>query len=124
LSIFCLSVGMAERHPSEDMEDLEDFVDFEVDSVVDLMVPVADKTLDAELAGVQCTFRAVAGSGITPLRKMETRALVEANAQHRVSFPIGDMAGANECFEHIAGDNRSVKGLNITIGSTELLGLV
>jgi len=35
------------------MEDIKDFADLEVDSVVDLMVPVVDETLDAELASVQ-----------------------------------------------------------------------
>jgi len=36
---------MAERHPSEDAA-------LEVDSVVDLIVLIADEMLDAELAGV------------------------------------------------------------------------
>jgi len=34
-----------------------------------VMVPVADEKLFAELAGVQCAFGAVAGSGV---KKMET----------------------------------------------------
>jgi len=38
---------MAERHPLEDMEDFEDFV-LQVDSVVDLINPIANETLDAE----------------------------------------------------------------------------
>jgi len=70
---------MAEpRIPSEDMEDVEDFGDFEVDSVVDLMVPEVDETLDAELADVSCLFGVVAGSGVIPPSEMETMAPVEA----------------------------------------------
>jgi len=65
---------MAEpRILSEDMEDVEDFADLKVNSVVDQMVPVADEMLDAELAGVSGLFRVVAGSGMVPPFKMETR---------------------------------------------------
>jgi len=39
---------MAERHPSEDMEDFENFA-IKLDSVVDLIVPIAGEMLDVEL---------------------------------------------------------------------------
>jgi len=54
---------MAERHPPKDMECFENFA-LEVDSIVDLIVPVADETLDTELADVQHPFEAMAGSGV------------------------------------------------------------
>ena len=44
---------MAKWHPLEDMDGFKDFATLEVDSVVDLIVPIANETLDAELAGVQ-----------------------------------------------------------------------
>jgi len=67
------------------MEDIEDFADLEVDSVVHLIVPVADEMLDAELAGMQGLFGGMMGSGVVPLSEMETRAPVEADARHQVS---------------------------------------
>jgi len=62
---------------------MEGFADFalEVDSAIDLIVPVADKTLDADL---------VAGSSVGLLRELETGALV----------------AASERFEHVAGNDR------------------
>ena len=67
------------------MEDFEDFA-LEVDSVVDLIVPIADEMPDAELADVQRAFGAVASYGEGPLREvLEIRAPVEANARRWVS---------------------------------------
>ena len=54
MSEFCVSVGMDEqRHLLEDTEDIKEFADLKVDSVVDLVVSVADEMLDAEMAGMQ-----------------------------------------------------------------------
>ena len=78
-------VRMAERHLSEDMEGFADFAALEVDSVVELIVPIANEMLYPELAGVQHVFGAVAGqagSGVGPLRETETGAPVEADAWH------------------------------------------
>ena len=33
------------------------------------------------------------------------------------SVLLGDMAIASECYEHIAGDNRGVKDLEVSVGS-------
>ena len=50
---------MAEpRILSEDMEDVEDFADLEVHSVVDL-IPVVHEMLDAERAGISGLFDVV-----------------------------------------------------------------
>jgi len=45
-SEYCASVRIAKLYPSEVMEGFEDFA-LEVDSVIDLIVPIADETLDA-----------------------------------------------------------------------------
>jgi len=77
------------------MEDLEALA-LEVDSVVDLIVPIADETLDAELAGIQHAFGAMVGSGMGPLHEaVDTRALVETDVWRQISSP-GDMAGAGK----------------------------
>jgi len=68
----------------EDMEDVEDFADLEADSVVDLMVPVADEMLDTKLAGIPGLHGVVAGSGAVPPPGMETRAPHRSRLTHSV----------------------------------------
>jgi len=80
---------------------------------VDLIVPIVDETLDAELAGVQHAFRAMAGSGVAPLCEAETRALVKADTWRWVSFPAGNTAGAGKCYEHVAGTTRVSRSLGL-----------
>jgi len=63
--------------------DMKDFA-LEVDSVVDRIVLIADEMLDAEMAGIQHAFGAMAGSSVGPLPEVvETRAPVEANVWRR-----------------------------------------
>jgi len=110
---------MTEWHLSEDMEGFENFTTLEVNSVVDLIVSIADEMLDAELADVQHAFGAMAGSSMAPLHEaVETRALVEADARRRVSSPAGDTAGASMHCKHVAGDGWSVRGFDVSVGST------
>jgi len=77
------------------MEDVENFADLKADSVVVLMVPVADEMLDTKLAGIPGLLGVVAGSGVVPPSGMETRAPLEVDTQHWVSSPIGDMVGTS-----------------------------
>jgi len=108
------------------MEGFEDFA-LKVDSVIDLIVSIADETLDVEFMDVPQVLGAMAGSGVGPLHEAETRALVETDAWHRDFSPAGDMAGTVKCYKHVARDDQSVKGLEVSeLGPQPdpLLGLV
>jgi len=66
---------------------------------------------------MQCAFAAVVGSGVAVLPEMEATTLVEADVWRHVSSPIGNTASTGEHYKHVAGDDRTVQGLDISIGS-------
>jgi len=66
---------------------------------------------------MQHELEVVASSGVGLPHKAETRAMVEADACRRGSSPVGNTAGTGEHYEHVTGDDRSVKGLEVSCGS-------
>ena len=86
--------------------------------VIDLIVPIAEETLDAEQSCRRAACTRSHGPGVGLLHKAETRATVEADAWRLGSSPVNDMAGDSERYEQVDGDDRRVKGLEVSVGST------